>query len=148
MNVLIVEDGSEYVETFGRFLPDIRWTRAGDGRDALERWSGGFDAVFLDMRFDRVDESRLLGDAAHVAEQFNGDLEQARRYLEDHQGNFVLAALRDAGCGLPVLMSYDFSEEPRRWERIEKRYGPVSYLADNAGPDDVKRALEALVQGA
>jgi hypothetical protein len=145
MNVLIVEDGFEYIDTFDRFLPDIEWTRAGDGPDALARLKiDPFDAIFLDMRFDRVEEGKLLGDPAIIAEQFNGDLEQARRYLEDHQGNFVLAALREAGCALPVLMSYDFSEEPRRWERIVKRYSPVLYLADNAGPPDVRAALERL----
>lgn len=149
MRVLIVEDGLEYSETFGRFLGDgFAWERAGNGPEALERLAeGGWDAVFCDMRFDRVPPPRLLGDLAATADQFNGDPEQARRFLEDHQGNYVLAAIREAGHGVPVLMSYDFGEEPRRWQRLAQRYAPVDYLPDNASPADVADRLRALARG-
>ena len=63
------------------------------------------------------------------------------RFLDEHQGTYVLAALREAGCGLPVVMSYDFDSEPRRWTHLEKRYAPIQYLTDNADPQRIRAAL-------
>ena len=149
MRVLVIEDGFEYTETLERFLSEgFQWTRAGSGPQAfaaLEELSP--DAVFLDMRFDRAPEAELLGDLEALSDRFNGDPVQARRFLEDHQGNYILAALRDEGCALPVLWSYDFDGEPRRWERLSERYGPVDYLPDNASPADIRARLERLVSG-
>lgn len=145
MKVLVVEDGFEYSETLQRFLSEgFTWERAGSGPRALELLPGDWDAVFLDMRFDRVPENELLGDVAEVADRFNGDPVQARRFLEDHQGNYVLAAIRDAGHATPVLLSYDFDGEPRRWERLVQRYGPVDYLPDNASPSEIAARLRRL----
>ncbi|MCO4743196.1 MAG: response regulator [Proteobacteria bacterium] len=147
MRVLIIEDGSEYIETMTRFLGEgIDWERAGSGPAGLERLArGGVDAVFLDMRFDRAPEGELLGDPVEVADRFNGDRVQARRFLEDHQGTYILAALREAGITLPVVLSYDFGNEPRRWARLSERFGPAAYLPDNASPADVRRALGSSV---
>ncbi len=149
MRVLVIEDGFEYSETLGRFLADgFTWERAGSGPQGLQRLAeGGIDAVFLDMRFDRTPEDQLLGSLQEVADRFNGDPVQARQFLIDHQGNYVLAALRAAHVTVPVLLSYDFDAEPRRWERVAARFGPVDFLPDNAGPDDISRRLVALVGG-
>ena len=146
--VLVIEDGYEYSETLARFLTEgFIWERAGSGPEALELLkTERFDAIFLDMRFDRVPLDRLLGDLETTADRFNGDPIQAQQFLEDHQGNYVLKALRDAGHVVPVLMSYDFESEPRRWERIAARYGPVDFLPDNAGPADISARLEALAK--
>lgn len=146
MRVLIIEDGFEYIETLKRFLSEgFEWTRAGSGPAAIERLqSDAPDAIYLDMRFDRVPEGQLLGDVAATADRFNGDPVQARHFLEDHQGTYVLAALREAGIDTPVLMSYDFGSEARRWERMRQKYAPVDYLPDNAPPTEVARRLRAL----
>ena len=98
------------------------------------------------MKFDRAPEHQLLGDLASVADQFNGDPLQARAHLEDHQGTYILAAVREAGCALPVLMSYDFDAEPRRWQRLVQRYGPVDYLPGNQGPLEISARLRATVR--
>lgn len=146
MKVLVVEDGFEYSETLSAFLADgFQWVRAGSGPVALAQLGGeAYDAVFLDMRFDRVPLSELLGDLEATADRFNGDDVQARAFLEDHQGLFVLAALREAGHTLPVLISYDFDGEEARWERLRTRHGPVDYLPDNASPTDIAGRLEGL----
>ena len=146
MKVLIVEDGHEYLENLQQFLPDgFVWQRVGSGPQALA-WLEENEAVaiFLDMRFDRAPAGELLGDLAEAADRFNGDPVQARRFLEDHQGNYVLAALRQAGFKTPVLMSYDFDAEPKRWARIAGKFGPVDYLPDNASPADIADRLRAL----
>lgn len=139
--VLVVEDGYEYTANLDRFLGDeFHFVRAGDGEAALaELQSGTFQAVFLDMRFDRSD--RLLGDLVGLVRRFAGDEERARRFLEDNQGTYVLSALRAAGCKLPVVFSYDFDGEPRRFANLAKRHGPLAYLSDTAGPADMRAAL-------
>lgn len=148
IEVLVIEDGTEYVDAFSRFLPDgFAFTRAGSGPAGLALLRDRrFDAIVLDMRFDRAPEAELLGDVGATADRFNGDVVQARRFVEDHQGTFILAALRDAGVGLPVLLSYDFSGEPRRWERLAARSGPVAYVGDGASPQEVGDQLRALVR--
>ncbi|MCA9573611.1 MAG: response regulator, partial [Myxococcales bacterium] len=129
--VLVVEDGHEYIQNLQRFLADdFVFLRAGDGHEALGLLAAPpdgqpFDAVFLDMRFDRAE--RLLGDLAELTDRFAGDAERARRFLEDNQGTYVLAGLRDAGHALPALFSYDFDSEPRRFRNLEARYGPLAY---------------------
>lgn len=149
VRVLVVEDGEEYIRNLGRFLSDaFGLTRAGSGGEALEVLGRQeFDVVFLDMRFDRTPSEALLGDLEAVADRFNGDLERAMRFLEDNQGAYVLAALREAGCDLPVVFSHDFTDEPRRWANLEARYAPLDYLPDNAGPDDVSERLAAWARG-
>lgn len=143
LRVLIVEDGFEYRDTFSRYAGDtFSFTRAGDGAEALaECGAGRFDVLFLDMRFDRVEPGRLLGDLAETAERFNGDPVRATRFLEENQGVYVLAALRAAGVGTPAVFSHDFSGEPRRWAALERKYAPVVWLPDNASPAEVKALL-------
>lgn len=143
--ILVVEDGTEYVENLRRFLgEDFLFERAGDGPEALERLSTErWDAIFLDMRFDRA--TRLVGDLGALVDRFVGDEERARRFLEDNQGAYVLAALREAGHTQPALFSYDFDGEPRRYRNLEGRYGPLAYLADTAGPAQIREALLGLL---
>lgn len=143
--ILVVEDGHEYVTNLRRFLaPDFTFTRAGDGEEALALLATEpFEAIFLDMRFDRA--PRLLGDLDEAAARFAGDEGRAKRFLEDNQGTLVLAALREAGHSQPALFSYDFDGEPRRYRNLERRYGPLAYLPDTAGPAEIRAALRALI---
>lgn len=147
IQVLVIEDGTEYIDAFSRFLTDgFTFTRAGSGPAGLAALRGArYDVIVLDMRFDRAPEAELLGNVDEIADRFNGDTVQARRFLEDHQGTFVLAALRDAGFTTPVLLSYDFSGEPRRWERLAARSGPVAFVGDGASPVEVGAQLRALL---
>ena len=144
MRVLVVEDGLEYTKSFEQFIgAPFEFVRAGSGREALQALAtGSFDLLFLDMRFDRASE--LIGDLDALVERHNGDAARARRFLEDNQGAYVLAAIRDAGHRQPALMSYDFDGEPRRFENIKARYGPLAYLTDTAGPQETRAALLAL----
>jgi len=146
MRVLVIEDGFEYTETLSRFLPEgFEWVRAGSGPAGLESLQGDeFDAVFLDMRFDRVPLDQLLGDVEATEDRFNGDPVQARRFLEDHQGLYVLAAIRDAGLSIPVLLSYDFDAEQRRWGKLAAKHSPLDYLPDNASPADIAGKLRSM----
>lgn len=143
LKLLVVEDGEEYSAMLGRFLAEeFVVTRAGDGPAALDRLAAEtFDAVFLDMRFDRVGPAALLGDLAALTERFNGDPVRARQFLETHQGAYVLDAIRAAGHTVPVVFSYDFDAEPRRWQVLLGRHAPVDYLPDNASAATIRDKL-------
>lgn len=143
IRVLVIEDGEEYIRTLGRYLGEgFTATRAGSGPEALTLLRElAFDVIFLDMRFDRAPEALLLGDADAAAARMGGDLSLARQFLVENQGTYVLAALREAGVVLPVVFSYDFDGEPRRFRNLQERYAPLRYLTDNAGPDAIRAAL-------
>lgn len=143
IEVLVVEDGHEYITNLERFLSEgFSFTRAGDGPEALALLGArSFDVLFFDMRFDRAE--RLLGDLDALVDRFGGDEARARRFLEDNQGTYVLAAVREAGHTQSAVMSYDFDGEPRRFANLQRRYGPLSYLTDSAGPAEIRAALAA-----
>lgn len=143
VRVLVIEDGEEYIRTLGRYLGEgFQLLRAGSGPEALATLQEqSFDVIFLDMRFDRAPRELLLGDAQAMAERAGGDAAQGLAFLVENQGTYVLAALREAGVTLPVVFSYDFDAEPRRWRHLSERYAPLRYLTDNAGPDSIRAAL-------
>lgn len=149
VKVLVVEDGEEYTRNLARFGADgFAFTRAGDGPEALTLLGeGGFDLAFLDMRFDRVSPAVLLGDLGETAERFNGDPVRARQFLEEHQGAYILAAMRAAGHALPAVFSHDFDGEPRRWANLVRLYAPVYYLPDNASPTEIRETLRRAGRG-
>lgn len=149
--ILVIEDGSEYTDTFGRFLGDrFVFTRAGSGGAALAALRvAPFDAVFLDLRFDRTPEAELVGDLAALAEErFGGDRFAARRHLVEEQGLYVLALLRREGIGVPVLIGHDFGREPRRLERLRAAMGPLDAISGVLEPRDVAARLAALTAAA
>lgn len=144
IRVLVVEDGHEYTDTMDRFLAQrgFAFTRAGSGPEALAAVAGNtFDIVFLDMRFDRAEPTDLLGDLEAMTDRLNGDPAAARRFLEEHQGTYILAGLREAGCRLPVLLSYDFTNEARRFRHLAERHAPLDYVRDVASPDEIANRL-------
>lgn len=149
VSVLVVEDGEEYTTTLGRFGAEgFRFLRAGDGAEALRLLAqGGFDLLFLDMRFDRIEAARLLGDLGETAERFNGDPVRARTFLEDNQGTYILQAIRAAGVRLPAVFSHDFDAEPRRWAALQRMYAPVHYLPDNASAAQIRDTLRRAAAG-
>lgn len=153
VRVLVVEDGEEYSRNLARFGTQtdqmiLSFVRAGDGAAALELLSQQpFDLLFLDMRFDRISPAQLLGDMAETADRFNGDPVRARRFLEEHQGTYILAAVRAAGHAQPAIFSHDFDGEPRRWAHLKRAYAPVHYLPDNASAAQILATFSAARQG-
>lgn len=144
--VLVVEDGHEYIRNLTRFLDEsFEFLRAGDGPTALTLLeTANVDAIFLDMKFDRAEH--LLGDMGATKQRFAGDVNRARRFLENNQGTYVLAAIRDAGHRHPAVFSYDFDQEPRRFRNLQRRYGPLAYLNDTATPSDIRYTLMLAIE--
>ena len=124
--LLVVEDGREYLEFFQLFLKDdYSYRHAQSGRAAMSILDeDGIDMIVLDMRFDRTDESDLLGDEARVADDyFGGDRSRAQRYIKENQGTMILAALREESYTRPVLFVHDMP--PKKLENLRALYGRI-----------------------
>ncbi len=148
--ILVVEDGTEYTDAFERLAPasgaeSFRFERAASlasAREALR--SGAVDGLFLDVVFDRVPEADLCGDLEALTLRSGGDRRRAVRRLADLQGFYILDALAPELPGIPVVLAYDFTDEPARLEALRRRVPLLTGLADGAG---IAEAL-ALLAGA
>jgi len=146
--ILIVEDGDEYLLNLSRFVPGPNYIQSHSGEEAIVCLrSERIDLIYLDMRFDRIERSLLLGDHTKATHDHNGDQERGWRYLQNHQGLFILRELKMNGYGdLPVILSYDFSREADRFVRLKTTYPSLSWISDVASPEQITKTLEILLQ--
>jgi CheY-like chemotaxis protein len=143
VDVLVIEDGDEYITNLQTFVSTgFRYRQARSGDEACRMTSERTpDLVYLDMRFDRTPEEDLLGSMVELTARFNGDVARARRFQQDNQGLFVLRALREAGfCG-PVILSYDFGPEERRFKALSARDPALHYCPDYADATTIRTAI-------
>ena len=91
--VLIIEDGFEYIDRAHHWLSDdFEFTRAGHGAEALALLGEtAYELIYLDMNFNRTPADQLMGSWSEIAERLGGDREQAKAFLESHQGVEVQA---------------------------------------------------------
>lgn len=145
--VLIVEDGDEYYENLSRFVPGFRYLQAHGAAVALELLEREpIGLVYLDMRFDRLPREALVGDIERAIRD-QGGAERAWRHLANHQGLYILQLLRDKGYGaLPVILAYDFSREPQRFEHLSQRHASLTWVPDAISPDEIRARIERLLQ--
>ena len=143
IKVLVVEDGDEYLTNLSTFVGrGISYTQAKSGGRACSLLASlQPDLIYLDMRFDRTPNEELLGDLVALTARFNGDVARARAFQQDNQGLFVLRALRDAGFVGPVILSYDFSREERRFSALSARDPALRYCPDYADASDILAAI-------
>lgn len=143
IDVLVVEDGDEYLTNLSTFVADgFDYRQAHSGADACRMVrEQAIDLVYLDMRFDRTPEGDLLGNMVELVARFNGDVARARRFQQDNQGLFVLRALRETGFVGPVILSYDFGPEERRFRALSARDPGLSYCPDYADATTIRAAI-------
>jgi hypothetical protein len=115
--ILVVEDGTEYVDAFRRLAPQgaaVEWLHAPDAATARRLLAEhAVEAIFLDVVFDRTPPEALAGDREALIARFSGDRERALTHLTDNQGFYVAADLASAiPPGARVLLAYDFSGDP------------------------------------
>ncbi len=147
VRVLVVEDGNEYMTNLTTFVAEgIEYVQAQSGAVACDLVRADPpDLVYLDMRFDRTPPGDLLGDMVSLTARFNGDAARARRFQQDNQGLFILRALREAGFAGPVILSYDFSAEERRFAALRGRDPALHYCPDFADAGTIRAAILAAV---
>ncbi len=128
--LLVIEDGTEYVEFARLFVGDTFEIHAArSAREALALLADpGADALLVDLRFDRAPREDLVGDVdATAARLFGGDRARALRHVQDQQGALVLGALREAGFPQRAVFVHDFP--PRRLANLRGLYGDVHAVA-------------------
>jgi len=144
--ILIVEDGDEYLDNLSRFVAGPRYLQAHNGREALDfLTSETVHLIYLDMRFDRIPLSDLLGDHTRATNDHNGDPARAWRYLQNNQGLFILHFLGEQGFGhTPVILAYDFSREVRRLDYLKKNYPNLGWVPDAVTPEEIRKLIREL----
>ena len=146
MQVLIIEDGDEYLESLSRFVIGPQYAQVRCAAEALQ-WlrQEHADVIYLDMRFDRLERSRLLGDVQDAVRRHNGNSERGYRYLANNQGLFILEELRRHGYGhVPVILAYDFSHELSRFAVLSERHPNLSWIPDAISPEEIQARLDRL----
>ena len=145
--ILIVEDGTEYLDFFRLFLGgEADYQQAQSCEDALEILGDEVvDVVVLDMRFDRTPEEDLVGGVEETAgAYFGGDLDRAQRYVQDNQGAMILARMREAGHNQPALFVTDMPG--RKLENLRELYGRV-HAVPTFDAAAIRSELEAVSKG-
>jgi hypothetical protein len=139
--VLVIEDGTEYVEAMRSLAPrdPAELVRAADVHEARRTLADRrVDAVFLDVVFDRTPPGRLAGDLEALIRRFGGDRSRAERHLAENQGFYVLNELAPLlPDGVPVVIAYDFSAEPERLAALRARCPSLTGLADGTPVSEV-----------
>ena len=148
IDILIIEDGNEYLDNLSRFVPGFTYRQAHTGAEAVRQLSREpADLIYLDMRFDRIPISDLLGDHAEATRRHNGDPARAWRHLQDNQGLYILSHLRKEQCGhFPVILAYDFTQEQRRFEFLSKQHPLLAWVPDAVTPDEIRELVVRLCE--
>ena len=149
ITVLVVEDGDEYLDNLSQFVFGPSYLQAHTGQEALKILdSRAVDIVYLDMRFDRIPEADLMGDHEQVTREHNGDPNRAWKYLMNNQGLYILAALKKAGfANLPVVIAYDFSKEPRRFDNLKRQYPNLQWVSDAVSFKEIQSLFDSFAAG-
>jgi hypothetical protein len=144
--ILVVEDGTEYVDAFRRLAPqgaEVEWLHAPDAATArrlLDERS--VEAIFLDLVFDRTPPEALAGDREALVARFSGDRERALAHLVGNQGFYVAAALASAiPPGIRVLLAYDFSSDPARLAALRESLTGLEGVAEGTSASGLVRRL-------
>ena len=145
--LLIVEDGDEYLEFFERHFLGYRLLQAHDFTQAIEKLRRNtVDVVVLDIRFDRIERERLVGNVLDISRSRFGqdtDLSEAWRYMADKQGFLIAKELRAQQRKEAFLIIEDLP--PRHVENLAKLYGDIIVVPD-FDPKQIHRALIELTQ--
>lgn len=144
--VLVIEDGTEYIEAFRRLaLPDsaIALLPAGNAAAARQLLSERrADALFLDVVFDRTPVEDLAGDLEQVALRFCGDRDAALDHMAHNQGFYIADALAPLlSPGVLVLLAHDFSSEPARLAALREKLPGLEGITGTMSVSEILKKL-------
>jgi hypothetical protein len=127
---LVIEDGREYSDRFGRFLSsELSFERATCFAQAAEVWRG-CAGLLLDLDFRRTPPAQLVDESGAPAAHGTADV----------QGILILRALRKRGCQLPALLFADF-DDASRVARLEAELEPLRVIASSESLPTIARHL-------
>jgi hypothetical protein len=126
---VVCEDGTEYLDRFGRFLGDtFDFERVADFAAALAA-APRADALLLDLDFRRTPPARLVDERGPVTGVLDAG---TRRRLSERQGILILRQLRAAGLALPAILFADF-DDPEQARFLERTLAPLSIAPSRLG---------------
>jgi hypothetical protein len=144
--ILVIEDGTEYIEAFRRLaVPDavielLPAANAAAARRLLTESRA--DALFLDVVFDRTPVEDLAGDLEELTARFSGDRAAALDHLARNQGFYVADALAPLlPPGALVLLTYDFSSEPARLAALREKLPGLEGITDGMAISEMMKKL-------
>jgi hypothetical protein len=137
---VVIEDGSEYLDRFTRFLGDDFAFVAARDFESARGLATGADGLLLDLDFRRTPPDRLVDEQGPVSGVLDGD---RRRRLAEMQGIFILRQLRAAGVGLPAILFADLDDDERA-DYLERTLAPLKIGSSHMGI----REIAALLRGA
>lgn len=145
--VLIIEDGDEYLHSLSQFVEGPTYLQAKSGEQAIDFLKREkIDLIYLDMRFDRIPNSDLLGDHIKATKEHNGDPVRALKFLQNNQGLFILEKLRKENFGnVPVILAYDFSRQLKRYDHLKKIHPVLRWVPDAVTPSEIKALMTEIV---
>ncbi len=66
--------------------------------------------------------------------------------FELHDLPYAHDALAAAGWSkLAVIVSYDFSQEPQRWQHLQRAHPHARWVGDAAGPAEVRNLMQEIL---
>jgi ActR/RegA family two-component response regulator len=145
--VLIIEDGDEYLDSLSQFVQGPEYLQAKSGEQAVEiLQTRAVDLIYLDMRFDRVPMTDLLGDHVKATREHNGDPLRAYKFLQNNQGLFILEKLRKENLAhIPVILAYDFSRQQKRYEHLRRIHQSLRWVPDAVTPTEIRNLMNECI---
>jgi hypothetical protein len=141
---IVCEDGTEYLERFGRFLGGaFRFIPARDHAAALAA-APEADGLLLDLDFRRTPADRLIDERGQSSAALD---EGTRRRLAGSQGILILRQLRAAGVKLPAILFADFDDAGQA-RFLERTLAPLTVAASRLGLREISAMMTGLVQPA
>ena len=147
--VLIVEDGDEYLDSLSKFVNGPTYLQAKSGEQAVTMLrEQEADLIYLDMRFDRIPMSDLLGDHIKATREHNGDPLRAFKFLQNNQGLFILEKLRkEHMTHIPVILAYDFSRQLKRYDHLRRIHPSLRWVPDAVTPSEIRDLMAECLNG-
>jgi hypothetical protein len=139
---IVCEDGTEYLDRFGRFLGgSFHFVAARDYAAALAA-APAADGLLLDLDFRRTPPERLIDERGQVSPAPD---EGTRRRLAASQGILILRQLRAAGVKLPAILFADF-DDPGQARFLERTLAPLKVASSRLGLREIGAMMSRLVQ--
>lgn len=142
---IIVEDGTEYLDRFERFLGgEFRFSRAGSLRALLALLAHSADAVglVLDLDFRRTPPADLVDESGDALRALSAGEQQRVAAV---QGLLILRAMRARAVRLPALLCTDI-DDAGQLAQLEAELAPVAVVPSSESLPRLAARLRALAQ--
>jgi hypothetical protein len=136
----VVEDGTEYIQRFRRFLGEsFQFVPAGDFSMARAAATGA-DGLLFDLDFRRTPPDRLIDEQGQPAAALDAG---TRRRLAETQGILILRRLRAEAIRLPAVLFADLDD--RQAEFLQRTLAPLAIAPSRLGLREIADLLRASV---